>query len=82
MSEVLPGVSRSATGSPRMPRIAWILVVRPPRETPIAGAFVRPFPMRRAVRLQVGAVQVADLVDRTLLRQRRQQALEHAAAST
>jgi hypothetical protein len=34
------------------------------------------------VRLQVGAVQVADLVDRTLLRQRRQQALEHAAAST
>jgi hypothetical protein len=39
MSEVLPGVSFSATGRPRRSQIAWILVVRPPRETPMAFAF-------------------------------------------
>jgi len=65
---VLPGVSRSATGHPRRSQIAWILVVRPPRETPIAWAFT---PVRRAVRFHVGA-----LVDRAL---RRQQAPEDAA---
>ena len=62
----------------RRSQIAWILVVRPPRETPIAWFFAPLSTVRRAVRLHVGAVQIADLLDRALLRQRRQQTPEHA----
>jgi len=36
MSEALPGVSRIRRGRPWASATAWILVVRPPRELPIA----------------------------------------------
>jgi transposase len=36
MSAMLPGVSRNARGRPRPSLMAWIFVVRPPRERPIA----------------------------------------------
>lgn len=36
VGEILPGVSRKATGRPTASVRAWIFVVRPPRERPMA----------------------------------------------
>ena len=38
MSATLPGVRAKATGRPRSSAKAWILLVLPPRERPIASA--------------------------------------------
>ncbi len=38
MSATFPGVSTKATGLPRSSATAWILLVLPPRERPIAFA--------------------------------------------
>jgi hypothetical protein len=38
MSATFPGVSANATGLPRSSAKAWILLVLPPRERPIASA--------------------------------------------
>ena len=39
MSATLPGVRAKATGRPRSSAKAWILLVLPPRERPIASAY-------------------------------------------
>lgn len=38
MSAILPGVNAKATGLPQLSAKQWILLVRPPRDVPIACA--------------------------------------------
>ena len=81
MSEVLPGVSARPRGRPRRSTSAWIFVVLPPREMPMAFARAHP-PLCAAgapVRLHITAVDLAGLGDPALFGQRRENAVPRPA---
>jgi hypothetical protein len=56
MSATFPGVSAKATGLPRSSAKAWILLVLPPRERPIASANSPFLNQPPTVRLDMAAV--------------------------
>ena len=74
-SAACPGVSRKASGRPWPSVMAWTLVLRPPRLTPIAWACAPFSARRRAVRLDMRAVDQHFGGRAT----RRRQRLEHLA---
>ena len=62
-SLTLPALSRNTRGRPASSVRAWILVVRPPRDRPIACAKSPLLPRRRAMCLDVGRVDCSAAPD-------------------
>jgi hypothetical protein len=77
-SLTFPGVSRSTRGRPCSSVRAWILVVRPPRERPIAWTKSPFCARRRAVGLDMGSVDRRGPVDPARSGQRLEDREPHA----
>jgi hypothetical protein len=79
MSDVLPGVSARRSGRPRTSTRAWIFVVRPPREMPMAWARAPFCAAGTPVRLHIAAVDLGRLGDPALVGQRSKDTAPHTA---